>query len=129
MRYKRDAPDLDFSSPSSSFTSEAPKKRKSDPLEEFLRLGSAAAPAVGTGLGMGIGALAGGLPTGGIGAVPGAMLGGGIGGALGTAAGGLMGYGAEKRSEPAMQEEDARMRREMERQARAQAALQMFGGL
>jgi outer membrane lipoprotein SlyB len=77
---------------------------------------------------MGIGALAGGLPTGGIGAVPGAMLGGGIGGALGTGAGALMGMGAEQRAEPAIEEEEARLRREMERQARSQAALDMLGG-
>lgn len=118
---------LDFSS-RGAFGSEPEKKRKPSALEDFLRFGSAVAPAVGTGLGMGIGALAGGIPSAGIGAVPGAGLGGAIGGAAGAGLGALAGAGADKMAEPDVQAEEARMRREYERQARQQAALQMLGG-
>jgi hypothetical protein len=111
---------LNFSR-SGAFGSEAEKPRKASALEEFLRLGAVAAPAVGAVGGGVIGALAGG----GVGAAPGAA----IGGAAGMGAGALMGYGAEKMAEGDTQAEEARMRREAERQARQQAAMQMLGGL
>jgi len=123
-RYNRDPGDLHFGH---VLAEEAPAKKKDDPLEEFLRFAGAIAPAAGTALGMGAGALIGGVAGGGAGAIPGAGLGAGIGGAAGTALGGLATYGADKRAEPGMQAEDERMRREQERAARAQAALQLVG--
>lgn len=119
MRYQREAPKLNFGS-SGSFGSEAPKRHKPSALEEFLRLGQIAAPAVGA-IGGGIigTTIAPGLGTAG---------GAALGGAAGAGAGALMGYGAEKMAEPDMQAEDERMRREMERQAKAQAAVNMLGG-
>lgn len=109
--------DYDFSPVTKS--PEQPKRKRPDALETMLRLGSAAAPAVGTAIGAGVGSMAGG-----IGALPGAA----IGGALGAGAGGLAGVGADMLAEPRLEEEDERMARENERKARADAALQMLGG-
>lgn len=62
---------------------------------DFLHFLGSIAPAAGGALGMGIGALAGGLPTGGIGAGPGAALGGAIGGGLGQLGGALANSGGD----------------------------------
>lgn len=126
-RYAPPKRKLNFGS-SGAFGSEPEKPRQPTALEEFLRWGSAAAPAVGTLAGAAIGGLAGGLPTAGAGAIPGAALGASLGGAAGMGAGSLMGMGAEKVAEGDTRAEEARVRRELERQARAQAAMQMLGG-
>lgn len=118
---------LDFSS-RGAFGSEPEKKRKPSALEDFLRLAAPVAPALGTGMGALAGGALGTVVAPGIGTAGGAAAGGAIGGALGTAAGGLYGAGADKMAEPDVQAEEARMRREYERQARQQAALQMLGG-
>lgn len=101
---------------------------KDDPLEEFLRFGAMAAPAIGTvggGLiGAGIGSMAGG-----VGAVPGAGIGAALGGAAGTGLGHLAGYGADKAAEPRVRQEEERLRREQERAARSQAIMQLIGGM
>lgn len=105
-----------------------PEPQKSSAFEEFLRLGSMAAPAIGTvggGLiGAGIGSMAGG-----VGAIPGATLGAGLGGALGAGAGQMMGYGAEMEARPRQEQEEARLRREQERAARSQALMQIIGSM
>jgi hypothetical protein len=92
---------------------EAPKRRKTDPVEEMLRVGSMLAPAAGTAIGAGVGSMAGG-----IGALPGAA----IGGALGAGVGGLAGYGADAMGREDRQSEDERLAREDEKRARMEMA-------
>lgn len=116
------------SGPGSSWGSEAQTKPQNSALAEYLRLAGTAAPLVGT-VGGGVGGAILGAPALGIGAVPGAALGAGLGGAAGTAVGAGLGMAADKMEEPSAQQEDARMRREMERQARMQASLAMLGGI
>lgn len=115
-RYSGEPVDLNFG-PSGSLGSEQPKPRKPDPLEDFLRLAAGIAPLAGAGIGAGVGAAVGG--------VPGAGVGMGIGGAAGSAAGMGLGYAADKRAEPSVMAEEARLARERERAARAQAALSL----
>jgi uncharacterized protein YcfJ len=119
MRYQREAPKFDFGK-TGAFGSGTAKKHKPSALEEFLRLGQIAAPAVGA---VG-GGLLGTFAAPGIGTAAGA----GLGAAAGAGVGGLMGYGAERMTEDAQAEEDERLQREAERAARAQAALNILGG-
>lgn len=74
---------------------EAERERKK---ADWMRTAGSMAPAAGGAIGMGIGALAGGLPSAGIGAVPGAAIGGAIGGGIGTVAQGLMGGMADSKT-------------------------------
>ncbi len=123
--YRREAPKLNLGSNSSLAPSVAPKP-KSDPLADFLRMAGGVLPAVGTGVGAGIGGLLG-AGAGGVGAIPGAAAGGMIGGAAGTALGGGATYASDQMALPQQQAEQARMQREIEKQARAQAALSLLG--
>lgn len=117
--------EFDFTSPSSSFSSEPQKPRKRDPLEEFLRVASAAAPAIGTAAG----GLIGGFAGGGAASIPGGLLGASIGGGIGSAIGGLGTGAADAMAAPAQDDETARLNRERERQAREMAALQLLGSM
>lgn len=120
-RYQRDA-NIDFSGPKGlGMSEESESKKKNDPWADMLRLAGGAAPVVGAG----IGALVGGVPTGGIGALPGAA----IGGAIGSGLGGLANQGANMMEEGPQQEEEARLSRERERQARQMAAMQMLSSM
>ena len=99
-----------------------PVQKKSDPLEDILRMASAAAPAVGTGLG----ALVGGIAGGGALSAPGAMAGAGIGGAIGSGLGALGNAGADQMGKGRQQQADAEQARQDERRAREQAVMQMM---
>lgn len=100
---------------------EAPRKRKDDPLESFLRFLGGIAPAAGTAIGGGIGAAVGG-PLG----IP---VGAGLGAAAGQALGAGATWGADERARPQQEAEDERVAREMERKARAEAAMRMLGSM
>jgi len=109
-RYSRDF-DLDFSGVTAQ--PEAPKKRKTDPVEEMLRIAGGLAPAAGAG----VGALVGG-------GVPGAIIGSGIGAGLG----GLANYGADALGRDDREAEDERLAREEEKRARNEVAAGIIGG-
>jgi hypothetical protein len=115
-RYSRDF-DLDFSGVTAQ--PEAPKKRKTDPVEEMLRIAGGLAPVAGTAIGAGVGSMAGG-----IGAIPGAAIGGGIGAGLG----GLAGYGADALGRDDREAEDERLAREEEKRARNEVAAGIVNG-
>lgn len=108
-RYSRDF-DLDFSGVTAQ--PEAPKKRKTDPVEEMLRITQGLAPMAGAG----IGALAGGLP------------GAAIGAGVGSAAGGLAGYGADWAARDEREAEAERLAREEEKRARNEVAASIVNG-
>lgn len=88
---------------------------------DWLRMLAGIAPAAGTALGAGAGALIGGIPTGGAGALPGAGIGGAIGGGLGQMAGGLLSSNADSQTK----EFDDK---EAERQAKLNALMGLLGG-
>ncbi len=90
---------------------EPQKKKKNDPLADFLSLAGAVAPVAGTV----IGGVAGG---------PGGAL---LGNAIGQGAGAAANWGAERLGADEREEEAMRVERERERQARQQAALSLFG--
>jgi hypothetical protein len=87
--------------------------KKAGGAADLMRLLAGAAPLVGAG----VGALAGGLPTGGIGAAPGMA----IGGALGSLAGSALGGGADQMTQ-GYEDKDIERRRKLE-------ALQRVAGL
>lgn len=116
-RYNSKPPPLNFG-PSGAFGSEPAKARKPSPLEDFLRLGAGVAPALG-----GVaGGLLGTFAAPGLGTAAGAGLGAAAGGALGAG----LNFGAEQMAGPDERAEIERQNREMERQARAQAALSLL---
>lgn len=108
MAYERDF-DIDISGVTKR---RPPPKAKHDPLEDMLRMASAAAPAVGTG----IGALVGGPA----GAMAGGAIGSGVG-ALGMGGADMMGRDEEEAARRRQAEED-------EQAAQHRAALSMLGG-
>jgi hypothetical protein len=89
---------------------ERKKREQASGMADLLRMLGGVAPAAGTALGAGAGALIGGLATGGAGALPGAGLGGTIGGALGQMAGGLAESGASSAERPYLESQSARDR-------------------
>ena len=114
--------DRDFDFDSSAITRKRPvPKRRSDPFEDMLRLAGSAAPFIGGG----IGALAGGLPTGGIGAPPGAAL----GASLGAGAGAMLNEGAAMMGRDEVAEAERRKAEEEEQAAQHRMALEMLGRL
>lgn len=108
--------------------SEPQTKRKDDPWARMLDVVGSVAPAAGTAIGGGIGAALG-AGAGGIGALPGAGIGAALGGAAGSGLGALATGGAQAIRQPGVDEENDRLARERERQARQMAALSMLGGI
>jgi hypothetical protein len=103
---------------SHAFGSEPEPKRKKDPLEDFLRMGAGVAPALGAVGGGLLGTFA--MP--GLGTAAGA----GLGMAAGQGVGSLMTGGADMMAEDDEQAAQKHRDRELERQARVQAALQLL---
>lgn len=112
------APPPSFGASSAFGPPEAPKPRRKDPLEDFLRMGSAVAPALG--------GVAGGIIGTAVGPGLGTAAGAGLGTMAGMALGGVGNHLADGISEPDERAENERVARENERQARAMAAMQLL---
>lgn len=116
-RYSSKPPPMNFGR-SGAFGSEPQKKREPNHLADFLRFAGGVAVPLSTVAG----GLAGTFAAPGLGTAAGA----GLGAAAGTAGAGFSNYLADSLEAGDVKEEEERMNREIERRARAQAALSIL---